>query len=139
MGRAAAGSLSSAIDDFAARIDRLARLTMVAHRNGRSPEEEGRRLLDRLGDRRFVALDPEGRALKAAAFEKLIRSRLEGHPQELTFVIGGADGLAPEVRARAEQVVSLSGLTFSHDLARMMLLEQLYRALSTITGSPYAK
>jgi 23S rRNA (pseudouridine1915-N3)-methyltransferase len=85
-------------------------------------------------DERLVALCEEGHTYNSLAFAKA----LEGSGSErLAFVIGGADGLDPAIKARAHWRLSLSPMTFPHELARLLLLEQLYRALSIQQGGPY--
>ena len=85
-------------------------------------------------DERLVALTEEGRTFSSTAFAQ----RLEGSGSErLAFVIGGADGLDPTIKAQASWQLSLSPMTFPHELARLLLLEQLYRAQSIQQGGPY--
>lgn len=85
-------------------------------------------------EERLVVLTEEGESFSSTALAR----RLEGSGSErLAFVIGGADGLEPALRARASWRLSLSPLTFPHELARLLLLEQLYRALSIQQGGPY--
>lgn len=85
-------------------------------------------------DERLIALTEEGRTFSSAAFAQ----RLQGSGSErLMFVIGGADGLDPAIKAQASWQLSLSPMTFPHELARLLLLEQLYRALSIQQGGPY--
>ena len=79
---------------------------------------------------RIVALDERGKALATVEF-----SRLLGEPA--AFVIGGADGLPEEFRSKAHLVMSLSSLTLAHALAQVVLMEQLYRAATLLTGHPY--
>ena len=81
-----------------------------------------------------VLLMEQGKALSSIAFA----SRLESLGSErLAFVIGGADGLTDDLKASARWQLSLSPMTFPHELARLLLLEQLYRAQAILQGSPY--
>jgi 23S rRNA (pseudouridine1915-N3)-methyltransferase len=85
-----------------------------------------------------VLLDPAGRAIDSATFTQLIaRAEIEGRDQ--LFIVGGADGLPPEWRPRADLLLSLSPMTFPHELARAMLAEQIYRAFTTLRGHPYPR
>lgn len=81
-----------------------------------------------------ILLDPAGRALDSAGFAKLLD---EG--RDLVFVLGGADGLPPEWKARADRLLTLSPMTMPHELARVILAEQIYRALATLRGHPYPR
>lgn len=86
---------------------------------------------------RVVVLDERGRALTSPQFaERLGKWRDQG-VRQVTFVIGGAYGLNEEVRQRADLVLSLSAMTFPHQLVRVLFAEQLYRAFSILQGSPY--
>ena len=85
-----------------------------------------------------VLLDPAGKQLTSAQFVDLIaKGEMEGRDQ--VFVIGGHDGLPPGWAARADQLLSLSAMTFPHELARAMLAEQIYRAFTTLRGHPYPR
>lgn len=96
-----------------------------------------KRMLERIGARDFVvALELTGRAMTTAELARWLETRLAGG-RDLAFVIGGPDGLAPEVLERADFRWSLSPLTWPHGLARIMLAEQLYRAQSILKGQPY--
>ena len=93
-------------------------------------------LFERHGSARKIFLDPAGRALDSAGFISIV-SRAEQLSQDLLFLVGGHDGLPPEWRERADLLLSLSPMTFPHELARAMLLEQVYRAFTTLRGHPY--
>jgi 23S rRNA (pseudouridine1915-N3)-methyltransferase len=85
-----------------------------------------------------VAVDPSGRQWTSEQFIQWF-SRMETEGRDLVFLIGGHEGHSPEWRTRADLVLSLSLMTFPHELARAMLAEQIYRALTTIRGHPYPR
>lgn len=85
-----------------------------------------------------ILLDPAGRQMTSAQFIDLIaQAGMEGRDQ--VFLIGGADGLPPAWKSRPGLLLSLSSMTFPHELARAMLAEQLYRAFTTLRGHPYPR
>jgi 23S rRNA (pseudouridine1915-N3)-methyltransferase len=81
-----------------------------------------------------ILLDPQGRAQDSAA---LIAHIQKFH--DVVFIVGGSDGLPPEWRARADLLLALSPMTMPHELARVILAEQIYRALTTLNGHPYPR
>lgn len=85
-----------------------------------------------------IFLDPAGKVLDSLKFAALVR-RLEDEGRELTLLVGGHDGLPAEWKAKADLLLSLSAMTFPHELARAMLAEQVYRALATLRGHPYPR
>jgi 23S rRNA (pseudouridine1915-N3)-methyltransferase len=87
---------------------------------------------------RKILCDPAGKALDSAGFAKLIAdAEMEG--RDLVFLIGGHDGLPAGWGGRADRLLSLSAMTFPHELARAMLAEQIYRAFATLRGHPYPR
>jgi 23S rRNA (pseudouridine1915-N3)-methyltransferase len=82
-----------------------------------------------------VLLDPEGRKLDSAGFTRLI----ETSSRDVVFILGGADGLPTAWKPRADLLMALSPLTMPHELARVVLAEQIYRALTTLRGHPYPR
>jgi 23S rRNA (pseudouridine1915-N3)-methyltransferase len=87
---------------------------------------------------RKILLDPAGRALDSAGFVQLVE-RAERESRDLLFLIGGHDGAPAEWKPRADLLLSLSAMTFPHELARAMLAEQIYRAFTTLRGHPYPR
>src|SRR5262245_9626043 len=84
-----------------------------------------------------VMLDERGESLSSAAFASRLRGwRAEGRPA-VTFIIGGADGLAPSLRGKADLGLAFGASTWPHQLVRIMLLEQIYRAVTILSGHPY--
>jgi len=121
-------------DGLAVYLKRLPGL-VVSELKDSSPQREAEAIQAELRpEERLVVLCEEGELLGSVA----LAERLLGTGSErLAFVIGGADGLDPALKARAHWKFSLSPLTFPHELARLLLLEQLYRALSIQQGGAY--
>lgn len=111
---------------------------------GRDPrriiEEEGRIILDRVGgDPCVVVLDQRGRQFDSLQLAEFIRNHRDGGTRQMTFVVGGHNGLSEEVRQGAHLVLGLSKMTLPHELARVLLAEQVYRAFTIIHELPYQK
>jgi 23S rRNA (pseudouridine1915-N3)-methyltransferase len=124
------------LEGIATYIKRLPGLQVVELRDaGKAREAEAIQAALR-PEERLVVLAEEGQVFDSQAFAR----RLEGSGSErLALVIGGAEGIAPALKARACWMLSLSPMTFPHELARLLLLEQLYRALTIQQGGPYHK
>ena len=146
VGRDRSGLYAPAVEEYAGRLSRLARFELAevpeARKLAGTPrarEEEGAALLSRLGPReRVVALDERGEELTSRELAERLRRWLE-RAQDLTLLVGGSDGLAPEVLDRADERLALSRMTLPHRLARLVLVEQLYRAMTILRGEPYHK
>jgi 23S rRNA (pseudouridine1915-N3)-methyltransferase len=85
-----------------------------------------------------ILLDPAGRALDSAAFISLVE-KAEREGRDMVFVIGGAEGLPLEWKPRADLLLGLSPMTMPHELARVVLAEQIYRSLTALRGHPYPR
>ena len=103
---------------------------------GRSREEEAKLLLAQARGR-IVALDERGQSFTSTELARHLGELEVRGESSLTVLVGGAEGLHPSVRAQAAESWSLSPLTFPHDLARLVLLEQLYRVESIRANHPY--
>jgi 23S rRNA (pseudouridine1915-N3)-methyltransferase len=100
--------------------------------------EEGAALAAAIPDRAIiVALDERGVTLDSASFARNLAKDRDAGLSDLVFLIGGADGLSPELRSKARQTLAFGSATWPHQLARIMLLEQLYRAATLLAGHPY--
>jgi 23S rRNA (pseudouridine1915-N3)-methyltransferase len=118
--------------------DFLARAGRYAHCEMREIRPERADLWAKHPSARKIFCDPSGRRLDSAGFAKLIgAAEMEG--RDLVFLIGGHDGLPPGWRGWADRLLSLSDMTFPHELARAMLAEQIYRAFATLRGHPYPR
>lgn len=91
------------------------------------------------GQRYVIALDERGRSMRSPKFADLIQTRQDAGLQNLIFLIGGADGYDPKVKEQADVLLSLGDMTWPHMMARVMLVEQLYRASCILAGHPYHK
>lgn len=107
--------------------------------SGGGLHKEGERILAKLPkEALIIRLDERGKTMRSEAFAHLLQTnRDEG--QNICFLIGGADGYADAVKTRVTQTMSLGDLTWPHKLARVMLAEQIYRAISILAGTPYHK
>jgi 23S rRNA (pseudouridine1915-N3)-methyltransferase len=103
-------------------------------------EIESKRILENLNQKSFVCLlDVKGRSISSHNLAEEIEKWQNRGLKEIVFVIGGAEGVSSEVVERASYSLSLSFLTLTHEMARVVLLEQLYRAYTIIKGFPYQK
>lgn len=124
--------LNAAAAQYIARASRWSRCEM------KEIEPDREQFWSRYASARKILLDARGRALDSAGFARLIQeAELRG--QDLVFVVGGADGLPAGWAERADMLLSLSPLTLPHELARVVLAEQIYRALATLRGHPYPR
>jgi 23S rRNA (pseudouridine1915-N3)-methyltransferase len=89
------------------------------------------------GDGAVIRLDERGAMLDSAEFAEMIRKARDGGQKNLSFVVGGADGIGGDLAARAPQALCFGKMTVPHQLARVLLLEQLYRAATLLSGHPY--
>jgi 23S rRNA (pseudouridine1915-N3)-methyltransferase len=146
VGRDRSGLYAPAVAEYAARLARHVRFELVevaeARKHAgtvRAREEEGEALLRRIGAReRVVALDERGKEYTSAELARRLEAWMAGG-RDVALVIGGADGLSREVLARADETLALSRMTLAHRLARLVLVEQLYRAMTIVRGEPYHK
>jgi 23S rRNA (pseudouridine1915-N3)-methyltransferase len=127
--------LAGLLEDYLKRIRSLAPVEIQEVRDS-TPEKEGRDMAARLGSvqgrQLVVAMDEHGEDLTSRELADLL-----GAHGGVSFLIGGADGLGPEARGRAQRTIRLSSLTLTHEMARVLLAEQIYRGLSILRGKPY--
>lgn len=141
--------LASGIEEYRSRLGHYADLAIdevVVTKASRLPEgpernnAEGEEILRRISPGEFViALDERGKELTSRVFSEFLQQRMNRGESRLCFVIGGAGGLSEAVKQRADYSLSLSRLTFPHQLCRLILVEQLYRSFTILHGTPYHK
>jgi 23S rRNA (pseudouridine1915-N3)-methyltransferase len=144
----ASRALGDAIRDYETRAARYWPLEVHEVREERgtpgSPSErvrerEGARLAEKIpGSARTVACEPGGKSLDSMQFADLLRNARD-QDRDLAFLIGGAHGLAPDLAGRSQMRMSLAPWTLPHELARLVLAEQIYRAGTIVRGEPYHK
>lgn len=148
LGRTRESYLAAGVDDFVLRLKRYAPVEIKTLKERQwSPREqsrqmqvEGEQLLAAVMAGAFlVALDPLGQALTSEQLAAQVGQWQDEGRRQLTFVLGGPLGLPPAVRQRADYTLSLSKMTFTHEMARLLLLEQIYRAYAILAGSQYHK
>jgi len=101
-------------------------------------KEEGEKVLAKLqSDDYLVLLDENGREYTSVELAQWMEKRMNQSPRRLIFLIGGAFGFSEAVNERAQEKISLSRLTFSHQMVRLFLMEQLYRAMTILKNEPY--
>lgn len=135
VGKTRRPELRALIDDYVKRIGHVCEIEVTEAREG----EAALRRLDADRATAAVLLDAAGRALDSEAFAKWIGEQRDRGTREIIFVCGDAGGFPDDLRKRVPQSISLSAMTYSHELARAMLAEQLYRAFAILRGSPYPK
>jgi 23S rRNA (pseudouridine1915-N3)-methyltransferase len=135
LGKTRRSELRAVLDDYVKRIGRYTPIAIAEVRDGDAAIKK----LDAGRAAMVILLDPAGKSLDSRALAKWLGEHRDRGTRELTFLCGGADGFPDALRQRAHQKLSLSALTFSHELARVMLAEQLYRAFAILSGSPYPK
>ncbi len=146
VGRDRSGLYALAVEEYVKRISRYVRFALEevpearkAAGTPRAKDEEGEALLARIDDReRVVLLDERGKEPTSVELARRVGGWLEG-ARDVTLVVGGSDGHGDAIRARAAETLSLSRMTLAHRLARVVLLEQLYRAFTIQRGEPYHK
>ncbi|MBF0418447.1 MAG: 23S rRNA (pseudouridine(1915)-N(3))-methyltransferase RlmH [Magnetococcales bacterium] len=147
VGRVMPAPIRELVEDYRERLGHFVptRLESVAE------EKRDRGMTDRLALEReagrlrakcppgamIVALDGAGRMLSSPELSRTLGQWLDASPPEILFLIGGPDGLDPEIKSRAHFTLSLGPMTYPHMLARVLLLEQLYRAMTLLRGVPY--
>lgn len=144
--------LKDGIAEYSKRLSRFAKVEMVELPDEKTPdkassaenqqimEKEAERILGKIADREFVVvLAIEGKQFSSEKFSQILQETTIKGFSDITFVIGGSLGLAPSVKKRANLLMSFGKLTLPHQLMRLVLMEQIYRAFMIQQGSPYHK
>ncbi len=135
LGKTRRPEMRSILDDYAKRINRSCPIELAEVRDAGAAIKK----VDAGRAATIVLLDAAGKTLDSNALARWLGELRGRGTRELIFLCGDADGFPDELRQRAHYKLSLSPMTFSHELARVMLAEQLYRAFAILSGSPYPK
>ncbi|HYW99586.1 MAG TPA: 23S rRNA (pseudouridine(1915)-N(3))-methyltransferase RlmH [Candidatus Elarobacter sp.] len=135
LGKTRRPEMRAILDDYVKRIGRSCPIEVTEVRDGNAALKK----LDADRAATVVVLDASGKNLDSNALAKWLGELRDRGTRELVFLCGDADGFPEALRQRAHQKFSLSPMTFSHELARVMLAEQLYRAFAILSSSPYPK
>ena len=146
VGKDRSGLYAPAVEAYAGRLARYLKFELVelpeARKHAgtaRASQEEGEAILGKLKPgERVVILDERGDEPTSVELARRVGKWLT-QAQDVALVIGGSDGLSAAVTARAQETLALSRMTLAHRLARLVLLEQLYRAMTILRGEPYHK
>jgi 23S rRNA (pseudouridine1915-N3)-methyltransferase len=144
IGKTKEPAIQALTDEYLKRISRYAKVDGVTQRDeaalleacGRASSTKSRKSAK--GEKStLVLLDSRGRQMSSEEFARFLGDYQDRNPLPLVFAVGGADGFSEEARAEAQFVISLGKMTLAHELARIVLLEQVYRAFTILTGHPY--
>jgi len=136
LGKTRRPEIRALLDDYMARIRRFAEVQLTELREDSAASL---RKLALNSAATVILLDDAGKPQTSAQFATWLGETRDRGAREIVFLCGGAEGFPEALRRRAAQKLSLSSLTFSHELARVMLAEQLYRAFAILAGHPYPK
>ncbi|CEL91572.1 23S rRNA (pseudouridine(1915)-N(3))-methyltransferase RlmH [Streptococcus sanguinis] len=144
--------LKDGIAEYVKRLNRFCKVEMIELADEKTPdkardlenqqilEKEGNKVLAKINEREFViVLAIEGKQFPSEKFSQLMMDATVRGFSDITFVIGGSLGLSPTVKKRANLLMSFGKLTLPHQLMRLVLIEQIYRAFMIQQGSPYHK
>ena len=136
LGKTRSAEIRALVDDYAQRIRRFAEMEV---RELRPDSAAAMRRLEFAPGATVVFLDASGKKVDSQQFAAWLSQCRDGGVREIVFLCGAAAGFPEALARRATLKLSLSLLTFSHELARVMLAEQIYRALASLAGHPYPK
>ena len=134
LGKTRRAEVRALIEDYLDRIRRWCEIEITELRSPAAAEK-----LRQEPATVWVLLDGGGRQFSSQEFARWIGEHRDGGTRELVFLCGDAEGFPPELRRRAQGKLALSTLVLSHELARVVLAEQLYRAFAILAGHPYPK
>ena len=137
IGKTKEPAINSLTDEYLTRISRYAEVEGIALRGEADLLAKFGKNAKAASKSTLVLMDSRGKELSSEQFAKFLGDYQDRNPLPLVFAIGGADGFSTEARSVAQSVISLGRMTLAHELARVVLLEQVYRAFTILKGHPY--
>lgn len=147
VGKMAGGYLSKGIEEYTSRLRHYVPFEILYVPDAKNTKNlteaqqkdaEGRNILSALDKSdHVVLLDERGKQFTSMEFSRYIEKKMSVVQRRLVFVVGGPYGFAPDVYSRANEKISLSSMTFSHEMIRLIFTEQLYRAMTILRNEPY--
>ena len=147
IGKISSSWIQQGIDQFQNRISRFIKFSTIIIpdiKNARSlsienlKEEEGKAILINLNSSDYVVLmDEKGKEFTSRGFSDWIQKQMNAGRKRLVIIIGGPFGFSQDVYSRADLLIALSMMTFTHEMAKLVLTEQIYRAMTILRGEPY--
>ena len=144
--------IQEGIQEFSKRLSRYAKLKIIELDDEKAPEnlsqkdmdlvmeKEGKRILSKIPQNSFIiSLEIEGKHISSEMLSKKIENIMVDGMNDITFIIGGSLGLSDEIKKKSNFKLSFSKMTFPHQLMRLILLEQIYRAFRIMKNEPYHK
>ena len=135
LGKTRRPEFRATLDDYVKRISHQCAIEVTEMRDAQAAAKR----LDADRAATVMMLDAAGKSFTSEGFAKWLGDQRDSGTREIIFLCGDADGFPDELRQRVKQRLALSAMTFSHELARVMLCEQLYRAFAILSGSPYPR
>lgn len=135
IGKTKEPAIQSLTDEYVKRISRYAQVEGISVRDEAAVLQFGSQSAKSKST--LVLLDSRGKEFSSEQFAKFLADYQDRNPLPLTFAIGGADGFSAQAKCAAQHLISLGKMTLPHELARVILLEQIYRAFTILKGHPY--
>ena len=125
--------LQQALNEYERRLKATLSFEWILAKN----DEQLKQFLEK--EENFICLDPQGKLYSSEEFSVFLTQAFRDYHSRLSLVIGGAEGIPSALKAKAKSSISLSRMTFTHQITRLVLIEQIYRALEIAKGSAYHK
>ena len=131
--------LKQGVEDFLTRLKPFHKVEVLELKDKKTIELEGKDILKKIKDEFVIVMDELGQECRSIVLAELIKKKCLEESGKIVFIIGSSEGLSEKVKEKAHLKLALSQMTFTHEMARLFLLEQIYRGFSIIKGKKYHK